>query len=86
MTTTKQIGKNGAIVSESLSTRPLADLASALEKCHALTYMALNDTATERKARPQTSDEDLGASEIHAKLAAAFARDGKAVTLAPSQS
>lgn len=79
-TTMRQIGKDGEVIRETLSTRPLADLASALEKCHALTYMALNDTATERKARPEASADDLGASEIHAKLAAAFAKDGKAVS------
>jgi hypothetical protein len=52
-----------------LSTRPMADLASALEKCHAMSYMALNDSAAERSKRnSQEESTDTSGGEIHAKL------------------
>jgi hypothetical protein len=73
-TTHKTFGRDGEVISETLSTRPLADLTSALEKAQMLSYMALGDSATERKARPQETDDDRTASEIHAALAAAFAK------------
>ena len=64
------------------STRPLADLASALEKCHAMTYQALGDTATDRKERKEAGgDDDTSAAEMHMKLAAAMnASGGKAIS------
>lgn len=58
------------------STRALADLASALEKCHAMTYLALNDTATERKERDEDGNSDATASELHLRLADAMAKSG----------
>lgn len=58
------------------STRALADLASALEKCHTMSYLALNDTATERKERKETGDDEASATEMHVKLAAAMAASG----------
>lgn len=69
-------GKHGDVI-QTFSTRALADLASAIEKCHAMTYLALNDTASDRKER----GEDAGAggesaSEIHLKLAAAMSNAG----------
>lgn len=74
-TTHKTFDRDGTVVSEILSTRPLADLASALEKAHNLTYQALSDTATDRKARPeQGNDEETTAGEIHARIAAAFSK------------
>ena len=74
-TTHRTFDRTGNIVSETLSTRPLADLAAALEKCHSLTYMALADTASDRKAQPAEAEDDLSAGEIHARLAEAFAKD-----------
>lgn len=57
------------------TTRPMADLASALEKCHVLTYSALNDTAPERARR--AGDMPGGASEdLHAQISAAMAKAG----------
>lgn len=66
----------GSAVIQSFSTRALADLASALEKCHTMSYLALNDTATERKERKEEGDEDASASEMHTRLAEAMARAG----------
>ncbi len=73
-TTSRHVGKEGAIISETLNTRPLADLAAALEKCHHLCYIALADSATDRKANPISEDEELSSGQIHAKIAAAFAK------------
>lgn len=61
------------------TTRPMADLASAIEKCHVLTYQALNDTAPERARR--AGDVPGGASEdLHAQIAAAMAKAGGSKT------
>lgn len=64
-------GKDGIIPVKRLTTRALADLASALEKCHALTYAALNDSTAERVKRKE-SDDGIGATDMHLKLAQAF--------------
>lgn len=64
------------MVYQTLSTRALADLASALEKCHSMTYLALNDTATERKERKEDGNDDATAVETHLRLAAAMAASG----------
>ena len=56
-----------------LSTRALADLASALEKTQALTYAALGDTAPERAKR--TLEARAGATDtgLHQQIAEAMA-------------
>jgi hypothetical protein len=56
-----------------LSTRALADLASALEKAQSLTYMALNDTAQERVRRKE-DDSSGSASDLHLKIAEAMGK------------
>lgn len=69
---------DGTVVEmRTFSTRSIADLASALEKTHMLTYLALNDTATERKEREESGDdESAAASELHMKLAQAMNASG----------
>lgn len=62
------------IQTKKFTTRALADLSSAIEKCHALTYIALNDTATERKGRDSSEDGEHAAAELHLKLAEAMAK------------
>ena len=57
-----------------LSTRSLADLASAMEKAHAMTYLALNDTVQDRTRRKEQASDEASGGEIHAKLAAAMAQ------------
>ena len=52
-------------VRKQLNTRAFADLSSALEKCHALSYQALNDTATERRERGDEQEEHKTAAELH---------------------
>jgi hypothetical protein len=69
-------------ITKKFSTRALADLSSAIEKCHALTYLALNDTATERKGRDDTQEGQGAAAELHLRLADAMARAaGPATTM-----
>lgn len=55
-----------------LTTRPLADLASAIEKCHAMTYAALNDTTQERVKRESFGKDEVAAGEMHVQLAKAM--------------
>jgi hypothetical protein len=57
-----------------LLTRPFADLAAAIEKCHAMTYLATGDTSTERKDNTGMSEDGVSAGEIHARIAAAFSK------------
>lgn len=63
-----------------LSTRPLADLASALEKVHQLAYQALNDTTSERVKRKEETGSD-SASDLHAKIAAAMGKVGEGASI-----
>lgn len=72
----REVNRRSDEVTQKFSTRALADLASALEKCHSMTYLALNDTATERRERKEEGDEDATASEMHLKLAEAMAAAG----------
>lgn len=57
-----------------LSTRSLADFATALEKAHALTYIALHDTAPERIKRQarEEQNEEPAVVDIHAKISEAM--------------
>jgi hypothetical protein len=57
-----------------LSTRALADLASAMEKAQAMTYHALNDTAPERVKRKVAEDDSTAGGELHARIAEAMAQ------------
>lgn len=57
-----------------LTTRAVADLASAMEKSHALSYQALNDTAPERAKRKEPGEDGSAAGDLHAKIAAAMAK------------
>lgn len=65
--------KNGDTVRK-LTTRAIADLSSALEKTHSMTYQALGDTTQDRlKAKAEDSSEDVSAGDLHAKLSAGLA-------------
>lgn len=67
--------KDGTAVNK-LSTRALADLASAIEKCQALSYLALNDTAQERIKRDEHADPHTSGGELHSQIAKAMAEAG----------
>lgn len=57
-----------------MTTRSLADLASAMEKAHAMSYMALNDTAPERARRKTTDDDSTSSGELNVRIAEAMAQ------------
>jgi len=59
-------------VSKKLNTRAFADLSSAMEKCHAMSYSALNDTATERRERGDEPDENKTATAVHMNITRAM--------------
>jgi hypothetical protein len=56
-----------------LSTRAIADLASALEKSQAMSYQALGDTAQDRAKRGESEEDADSQMDIHARIAAAVA-------------
>jgi len=51
-------------ISRKLNTRAFADLSSAIEKCHAMTYQALADTVGDRKGRDEEPDTGKSAAEL----------------------
>jgi len=61
-------------VKAKLTTKAFADLATAIEKAHALTYMALVDTATDRAKRKSGPDDADTGADLHAKLAKAMSQ------------
>lgn len=62
---------------KALSTRALADLASAMEKCAAMTYQALADTATDRAGRDEGEGGGDSSGAIHAAIAKAMSEVGR---------
>ena len=82
-TITTKTDREGNVTEErKLNTRPFADLASAMEKIHVMTYLALNDTAKERESRAARHDstEGVTAGEIHAAIARAMSEVSNTVT------
>lgn len=67
-----------------LTTRPLADLAAAIEKCHAMSYAALNDTTQERVKRDNLGKDEVAAGEMHVQMARAMSEAGKSKSI-PAQ-
>lgn len=72
----QELNKKEQKVYQSMTTRALADLASALEKCQMLTYSALNDTPAERKVAKEEGSGDATAAEMHVRLAQAMQAAG----------
>jgi hypothetical protein len=71
---TTKTDKNGeTTIEKKFNARPFADLASAMEKTQVLSYMALADTAAERKKH---EDEKHGPTdaEIHSTIANAISK------------
>jgi hypothetical protein len=65
---------NGKDGTKKLTTRALADLASALEKAQSMTYLALNDTAQDRAKRKEgDGDSEVSAGDLHAQISAGLA-------------
>jgi hypothetical protein len=59
-------------VSKKLNTRAFADMSSAMEKCHAMSYGALNDTVGERKERGDEPEAHKSAAEMHLNITRAM--------------
>lgn len=74
--TEDKFSKDGEKLGSRLSTRALADMASALEKAHSLSYQALGDTAPERAKRVSKEDDGDSIADVHAKLAEAMSKVG----------
>lgn len=72
----QEMNKRDQRVYQTMTTRSLADLASAMEKCQQLTYAALNDTPAERKQTKDESSGDATAAEMHVRLAQAMQAAG----------
>ncbi len=70
-----KVSKDGDI-EKKLSTRAIADLASALEKCHAMTYAALNDSAPERAKRNDKEDGAASAADMYVRITEAVQKAG----------
>lgn len=66
--------KDGSVTTEKkLHTRPFADLATAMEKVHSMTYMSLADTNTDRARREKLEQQDAPTSlEMHSAIAKAM--------------
>lgn len=63
--------KTGQIL-QKISTRPLADLATAAEKAAAICASALADTAADRGRRDEEKSEGQSSGQIHAAIAKAM--------------
>lgn len=66
-----EISKNG-IATQRISTRPLADLAGAVEKANATCALALADTAADRARRDEESGGGESTGAIHSAIAKAM--------------
>jgi len=63
-----------------LTTRAVADLTSALEKCHAMSYLALGDTAQDRNRRQEQTDDGASVGVLHIQIAKAMSEAGASTT------
>jgi hypothetical protein len=72
-TTVKKDREGNETTVKRIVTRPLADLATAMEKCQAQTYHALNDTAPERAKRQEAPNDYHSAADLHSELSKAMA-------------
>lgn len=65
--------KDGNVTeTQALNTRPFADIAAALEKCHMMTYVALSDTIGERTKRVEEREDTISATQLHSIIAQAM--------------
>lgn len=72
--------KDGQPALLKMSTRAIADLASALEKAHAMTYQALGDTSQERMRANAPAQAGDSYADMHAQIAQAMAKAGQSTT------
>jgi len=74
MTSGTPFVKEGKPAQLKLSTRAIADLASALEKAHSMTYAALGDTAQDRGKRKEAEATVESMGDLHAQIAQAMSK------------
>lgn len=74
----ESVTKSG-LISKKISTRWLADFTVCLDKCHHLTYAALNDSMTER-VRRNDAESSGPALDIHSAIARAMGSVGESKT------
>jgi hypothetical protein len=73
MATTTKTAKDGTVTeTRMLNTKAFADIASSLERVHAMLYQALADSVSERVKRKDSADESMSASNLHALIARAM--------------
>jgi len=65
------VDKQGNIAKK-LNTRAFADMSAAIEKCHAMSYAALNDTVGERRERGDEPEQHKTAAEMHLNITRAM--------------
>lgn len=71
--TSEKRNRDGVVVERQFSARAIADLSSAMEKVHWMTYQALNDSPQERAKRVEKISDDTAQADVHARIAAALA-------------
>jgi len=72
---TDKLDKAGRVVGTTLSMKPLADLSTALEKVHYMTYLALMDSLPDRKTLANRAEEStLSETDIHARISSALTK------------
>jgi len=57
-----------------LTSRALADLSSAMEKCQSMTYLALSDTVQDRTKRKEAGDNETAGGEMMVRIAEAMSK------------
>lgn len=75
----ESVSKEGKL-SKKVSTRWCCDFAAAMEKCHSMSYMALQDSASERVKRKETQADSGSVLELHSRIAAAMQGAGDSKT------
>lgn len=64
----------GIVMERKINMKAFSDLAAAMEKCHLMSYAALNDTTGERTRRGEEAEREVSATEVHQAIADAMAR------------
>lgn len=70
---TERLDKDGNVVGRVVNLKPFAELATAMEKVHQMTYMALSDSMSERTRRQEAGEAEYSATQLHQLIAAGMA-------------
>lgn len=69
--------KEGNETSSSFNSKAMADLATAIEKMNTCTYVALNDSVTERNAKGERGESEITLGAIHQVISQSIADSQK---------